>query len=160
VPESQGEDHRQIIELCAQLAAATDARDFPAIAALFTADGTLETVIPPNVMHGRAQIEAGLRERTSTGLAAQHLVTNHRYHVDGDRATGTSSFVMFRWPRSPLGEAGDDARAVLGPGALVVAHGGTYHDRLEQTPHGWRFSHRRIEIRWGPATLAADPDGR
>jgi ketosteroid isomerase-like protein len=159
VPESQSEDHRQIIELCAQLAAATDARDFPAIAALFTADGTLETVIPPNVMHGRAQIETGLRERTSSVLAAQHLVTNHRYDVDGDRADGTSSFVMFRWPRSPLAEAGD-AGAALGPGAAVVAHGGTYHDRLERTPCGWRFSQRRIEILWGPGTLAAGPDGR
>jgi hypothetical protein len=142
MPDSQSEDHRQIIELCARLAAATDARNFPAIAALFTADGTLETVIPPNVMHGQTQIEAGLRAHTSTVLAAQHLVTNHLYDVDRDRATGTSSFVMFRWPS---------------PGASVVAHGGTYHDRLERTPSGWRFSVRRIEILWGPGTLAGDP---
>ncbi len=156
--DPQGEDHRQIIELCARLAAATDARDFPAIAALFTADGTLETVIPPNVMHGRAQIEAGLQAHTSTVLAAQHLVTNHRYDVDDDGATGTSSFVMFRWPRQLPAGAGEGGGP--GPAAAVAAHGGTYHDRLERTPSGWRFSLRRIEILWGPGTLVADPGGR
>jgi len=152
MPETQGDDHRQIIELCTRLAAATDARDFPAIAALFTADGTLETVIPPNVMHGQAQIEAGLRAHTSTVLAAQHLVTNHRYDVDRDRAAGTSSFVMFRWPLQPPAEAGEGG--VPGQGAAVVAHGGTYHDRLDRTSSGWRFSLRRIEILWGPGALA------
>jgi SnoaL-like domain len=160
MPDFRAEDHRQIIELCTRLATATDARDFPAIAACFTADGALETVIPPNVMRGRAQIEAGLRARTSTVLAAQHLVTNHRYDVDGDRAAGTSSFVMFRWPRPPPAEARDGAGAAPGPGAPVVAHGGTYHDRLERTPHGWRFSQRRIEILWGPGTLATGPGAR
>jgi SnoaL-like domain len=153
--DSPGEDHRQIIELCTRLAMATDARDFPAIAACFTADGTLETVIPPNLMRGRPQIEAGLRTRASTVLAAQHLVANHLYDVDGDRAAGTSSFVMFRWPRIPPADAA--AEAGPGPRTEVVAHGGTYHDRLERTPQGWRFSLRRIEILWGPGTLHAGP---
>lgn len=160
MPDFRGDDHRQIVELCARLATATDARDFPAIAACFTDDATMETVIPPSVMRGRAQIEAGLRARTSTVLAAQHLVTNHLYDVDGDRAAGTSSFVMFRWPRPPRAEASDGTGAAPGPGAPVVAHGGTYHDRLERTSHGWRFSLRRIEILWGPGTLAADPGAR
>jgi ketosteroid isomerase-like protein len=160
MPDARREDHRQITELCSRLAAATDARDFRAIAACFTADGTLETVIPPNVMHGRAQIEAGLRERTSTVLAAQHLVTNHLYDVDGDRAAGTSSFVMFRWQRPAPAEAGDRAGTAPGSGPAVLAHGGTYHDRLERTPDGWRFSLRRIEILWGPGTLAAGSRAR
>jgi SnoaL-like domain len=140
------EDHRQIVELGARYAQATDARDFTAVAGCFTAGGTLETVIPPNLMQGRARIEADLQVKTSTVLAAQHLVTNHLYEIRGDEASGTASFVMFRWLKQPAAD---------GPACGAVAHGGTYHDWLVRTGQGWLFSRRRIEILWGPGTLTA-----
>jgi hypothetical protein len=128
-------DHVQILALCARFVTAVDARD-----------GTLETVIPPNVMRSRDEIESGLRARTSGTLAAQHLVTNHLYDIDGDEGVGTASFVMYRWPKPPAVARG------------VTAHGGTYFDRLARTERGWKFKHRRIEILWGPGVLtAADP---
>jgi hypothetical protein len=139
------EDHRQIVELGARYAQATDARNFTAVADCFTAEGTLETVIPPNVMHGRARIEANLQVTTSTVLAAQHLVTNHLYEIRGDEASGTASFVMFRWSKQLAADS-------------PVAHGGTYHDWLVRSGQGWLFSRRRIEILWGPGALTAPAD--
>jgi len=64
-------DQAQIVALCARFVAAVDARDFAAVADCFTSDGTLETVIPPNVMRSQDEIETGLRERTSSALAAR-----------------------------------------------------------------------------------------
>jgi ketosteroid isomerase-like protein len=139
-------DHQQIVELCARYALAVDARDFVRVADCFTVDGTLETVIPPNTMHGRDEIEKVLREATSRTLAAQHLVTNHHYAVDGDEASGTSSFVMYRWPKPP---------AVA---TTTIAHGGTYFDKLDRTERGWKLKHRRIEILWGPGVLTTPTD--
>jgi ketosteroid isomerase-like protein len=138
-------DHLQIVALCTRYAVAVDARDFADVADCFTSDGMLETVIPPNVMRGRDKIEAGLRARTSSTLAAQHLVSNHQYQVDGDEGAGTSSFVMHRWPKPPTIASG------------AIAHGGTYFDTLKRTERGWRLKQRRIEILWGPGVLAA-PD--
>jgi uncharacterized protein (TIGR02246 family) len=136
-------DHLQILALCARYAAAVDARDFAAVADCFTVDGTLETAVPPNLMHGRDAIETGLRAKTSRTLAAQHLVTNHLYAVDGNEATGEAAFVMYRWPKLSAADHG------------AVAHGGKYLDTLERTDRGWRLRHRRIEILWGPAVLMA-----
>jgi len=133
----------QIVELCSRYAVAVDARDFAAVARCFTSDGSLETALPHRIMHGREGIERVLAAQTSSSLSPQHLVTNHIYTVDGDSCTGTSSFVMFRWPRSPA--------AVTG----AVAHGGSYFDELERTVDGWRIKRRRIEILWGPAHFTA-----
>jgi len=135
-------DRQQISELCTRYASAVDARDFAGVADCFTHDGSLETALPPRTMRGREEIERVLATQTSTVLAAQHIVTNHSYTVDGDTGTGTSSFVMYRWPR---------AQERPGPPA---AHGGTYIDRLERTAGGWKIQHRRIEILWGPGELA------
>jgi ketosteroid isomerase-like protein len=135
-------DRQQITELCTRYASAVDARDFAGVANCFTHDGSLETALPPRTMRGREEIERVLATQTSTVLAAQHIVTNHAYTVDGDTGAGTSSFVMFRWPT---------AQELPGSPA---AHGGTYIDRLERTAGGWKIKHRRIEILWGPGEFA------
>lgn len=135
-------DRQQIAELCTRYASAVDARDFAGVANCFTHDGSLETALPPRTMRGREEIERVLATQTSTVLAAQHLVTNHAYTVDGNSGLGTSSFVMFRWPRT---------QERPGPPA---AHGGAYFDRLERTTDGWKIKHRRIEILWGPGEFA------
>ena len=151
VPDARSpQDYSLIIELGARYAQATDARDFTAVADCFTDDGTLETVIPPNLMQGRARIEEGLQANTSTVLAAQHLVTNHLYEIRGDEASGTASFVMFRWPKRP---------AAGGSVTGAVAHGGIYHDWLVRTGQGWLFARRQIEILWGPGALDGPEDG-
>jgi ketosteroid isomerase-like protein len=136
-------DRQQITELCTRYASAVDARDFAAVANCFTQDGALETALPPQIMNGREEIARVLAAQTSTALAAQHLVTNHSYTVDGDTGAGISSFVMFRWPK---------ARDQPGPPA---AHGGEYIDRLQRTADGWKIKHRRIQILWGPGEFAS-----
>jgi ketosteroid isomerase-like protein len=135
-------DRQQIAELCTRYASAVDARDFAGVADCFTRDGSLETALPPRIMRGREEIERVLATQTSTVLAAQHLVTNHSYTVDGDAGVGTSAFVMFRWPKEQEW-----------PGPLA-AHGGAYIDLLERTADGWKIKHRRIEILWGPGEFA------
>lgn len=135
-------DRQQIAELCTRYASAVDARDFAEVAKCFTEDGSLETALPPQTMNGRDEIERVLRAQTSSSLAAQHLVTNHFYAVDGDTSVGTSSFVMFRWPKG---------KELAG---LTTAHGGAYNDQLERTADGWKIKRRRIKILWGPGEFA------
>lgn len=140
-------DRLQITDLCTRYASAVDARDFAEVARCFTDDGSLETALPPRTMHGRDEIERVLGDQTSTVLAAQHVVTNHSYTVSGDTGAGTSSFVMFRWPKT---------QELPGPPA---AHGGAYIDRLERTGDGWKIKHRRIEILWGPGEFTTPGNG-
>jgi hypothetical protein len=87
----------QIAALCVRFATEVDMRNWEAVADCFTPDGTLETVLPPAVMHGRDEIERSLRASAEPGLSAQHLVANHSYEITGERATGHTSFTMFRW---------------------------------------------------------------
>jgi hypothetical protein len=125
----------QIEALCVRFATEVDARNWGAVADCFTPDGTLETVLPPAVMHGREEIERSLRASAVPGLSAQHLVANHNYELNGEWATGRTSFTMFRW------ESGDTPPP-------AVPYGGVYNDVLLHTDAGWRIAERRITILW------------
>jgi ketosteroid isomerase-like protein len=125
----------EIAALCVHFATEVDARNWDAVAACFTPDGTLETVLPPAVMRGHEEIERSLRASAVPGLSAQHLVANHTYEVSGEWAKGRTSFTMFRW------EAGDTP-------PRAAAYGGVYNDVLRHTDAGWRIAERRITILW------------
>jgi hypothetical protein len=125
----------QIAALCVRFATEVDMRNWEAVADCFTPDGTLETVLPPAVMHGRDEIERSLRASAEPGLSAQHLVANHSYEITGERATGHTSFTMFRW------YGGDTPPP-------AVPYGGVYNDVLRHTDAGWRIAERRITILW------------
>jgi len=127
----------EIAALCVRFATEVDARSWKAVADCFTPDGTLETVLPPAVMHGRDEIERSLRASEVPGLSAQHLVANHSYEIDGEAATGHTSFTMFRW------ESGDGDTP-----PPAVPYGGVYNDRLRRTDAGWLIVERRIRILW------------
>jgi ketosteroid isomerase-like protein len=125
----------EIAALCVRFASEVDKRNWAAVADCFTPDGTLETVLPPAVMHGRAEIEQSLRASAVPGLSAQHLVANHSYELKGEGATGHTSFTMFRW------ESGETPPP-------AVPYGGVYNDVLRRTDNGWRIAERRITILW------------
>jgi uncharacterized protein (TIGR02246 family) len=132
-----------IRDLVAAYAHAADAGRFDEVAALFTADGVLET--PDHVEHrGRDAISAFLRG-TGSDLARatavpliRHHVSNLRLAVTGpDDATGAAYFLVFT-------ERGPD-------------HWGRYRDRYARRDTGWLFAHRRVRLDgYAPGGWAAE----
>lgn len=74
------DDRTALLEALAELAAATDAKDWTSIGAAFTEDAHGYGV------RGRAAIVARMREHLGGCGPTQHLLGNHRCRVDGDTA--------------------------------------------------------------------------
>ena len=98
---------------------------------MFTTEAVLETG------NGR---RVGLDEiRTAMqGLhryeATDHQVGASTFAIDGDRAAGTVECEAHHWSTNDSGHRTDRVMTI------------TYHDRYEQTPAGWRLTHRRLDI--------------
>jgi len=73
----------------------------------------------------------------------QHFVTNFQYVSFPDTASGSCSFLAYRWQ----GDADS-------PAATLVM-GGTYRDRLMRCPEGWLFEERHIIINWHRGWVAS-----
>ena len=116
-----------IEELSHMYAAAVDARDWDAGAALFTEDGVLVVPDPPehlgpiHASHGRAEIRAALAELEATdrtrhevtGVGANGRVACVAHHVMGERCTD--------WHLH-------------------------YVDEYRESAEGWRISRRELHI--------------
>ena len=111
--------------------AAVRSRAGDAVDGVFTTAAVLETG------NGR---RVGLDEiRTAMqGLhryeATDHQVGASTFAIDGDRATGTVECEAHHWSTNDSGHRTDPVMTI------------TYHDRYEQTPAGWRLTHRRLDI--------------
>jgi ketosteroid isomerase-like protein len=116
---------------------ALDAGDCAGLAALFTEVGCWHGA--SGRATGRKAIEDLLRAGTVPGIGAeQHVVANADVHVEGDRASACSTFLVL---------AGADA-------APVVRLVGEYVDDLARTPDGWRFVRRTARVTMPPRPLA------
>lgn len=122
------DDRAALVELLADLAAATDARDWSAIAALLTDDAVAYGARGPAAVVERMQAHLG-------GVGAtQHLLGNHRVRVDGDGARTLSYGRVHHVGAGPM--AGSYYECL-----------GEYDDRWVRTATGWRISRRHFEIR-------------
>jgi ketosteroid isomerase-like protein len=145
-------------------AAAVDALDGEAFAALFTGDGELWVPDPsrgpePTVCRSGAD---RLR-RIPSGLARYH-VTHHRvgpaeYVVTGDSATGEVTGVAHHLtasvadpadpshPADPAHPTGAPSASAAGPGVDTVWFL-RYEDRYRRGDDGWRIARRSLHLRW------------
>lgn len=128
-------DRLEILELCARYTHTGNAHDAEGHGATFTRDGVLETVDPDGkpiagwVMRGPDEVAALVRR---SPVGAIEITTDPVVEVDGDVATGTSSFLFGM--RSP------DRRR------FRVVTTGRYADRFERTREGWRIRHRTVHL--------------
>lgn len=121
-------------------AAAVDARDPDAFAALFAEDGVL--VRPGGEpLRGRAAIRDAYARRPATRIT-RHLVSNQRVKFeDGGRTARVHSQVVL-WGGEENDAAGPQGRPAKGP---LVA--GEFDDRLRCTEEeGWRIAERRASF--------------
>ena len=125
--------------LLARLAYATDEGSLDDYVACFTDDAELivddpRIAVPGSeAVRGSEEIRAAAAQRRAGGSAGpgshkRHIVNTIVVHVDGDSASSTASWLLFR-----------DADDV--PGLLGV---GQYRDRLRYDAHGWRIERRVI----------------
>lgn len=125
-------------QLLLRAAAAADASDAPALAALFSPDATLVRPGRPPI-HGRSAIQASYAQRPAERLT-RHLLTNILVEVTGpDRARATSAVLLWSGHRDdPPGPHGRpaDAQQVLGQ----------FDDLLLRTPEGWRIHERHASF--------------
>lgn len=117
-----------LVELLAAFAAATDARDWETIASLLTDDAVAYGARGPAAVVERMQAHLG-------GVGStQHLLGNHRTHVDGDEARTLTYGRVHH----------------VGAGPKVGSYYeclGDYDDRWVRSAGSWRISRRHFEIR-------------
>ena len=133
----------QIRDLVAAYAHCADSGRFDELAALFAADGVLET--PDGRQHtGSDAVRAflggtktQLAAATATPLIRHHVSTLHIVVTQRDEATGAAYFFV-------VTERGPD-------------HWGRYRDRYVLRDGHWRFAHRRVRLDgWAPNSWVAE----
>ncbi len=77
--------------------------------------------------------------------ATQHLVVNREITVDGDRARSRAAFL-------------NPNRLRVDGVVRVFTCGGSYHDRLERRPEGWRIVRRVEDTLWWTDPIPGLPD--
>jgi ketosteroid isomerase-like protein len=124
------EDIQEISALFMSYRRTLDEREFAAYAELFAPDG--EWAGNLGSFKGPAAIKQMLDDSVGTAFGIEagddfHLVANPDIHVDGDRATASSTWAFVK-------RDGDDR-----PQLSLLGH---YTDVLARTPEGWRFVRR------------------
>jgi ketosteroid isomerase-like protein len=127
------EDRWAITQVLQGYGTAIDALDFDTLAALFTADATVEYGGHP-AMIGGAETAAWLREHTRHTAWHQHMVTVMKVEIDGDEAATLTYFIAHAVPKTNS--------------ETVRLSVGEYRDRLRRTTDGWRICQRRQSTGW------------
>ena len=122
------DDRTALVELLAEFAAATDARDWDTIASLLTDDAVAYGA------HGPAAVVARMEAHLGGVGPTHHLLGNHRVRVDGDEAH------TLTYGRVHHVGAGTMA-------GLFYECLGDYEDHWVRTTAGWRMTRRHFEIR-------------
>ena len=112
---------------------------------VFTPDATLDYLTSGGIKGTIAEIKQWFTEVLPIFTVRQHLVTNHRITVDGDRAESES--YLFNPMILPVNET-----------ERVVFVGGGYRDQLVRMNEGWRIA-ERVEIHGWSHNWPGAPDG-
>ena len=118
-------DCARLIALYANL---NDEARWDEVAALYTEGGLMTRPTAPDApIVGRSAILAAFQSRPPR--KTRHVCSNVVIDVDSPTsARGTSAMILFTETGNPLA--------------------GSFHDRFELTPDGWRFSERRGSLAW------------
>lgn len=125
------QDCERLIKLYVNL---NDARDWPAVAALYTDDARFARPSKPDeFIEGREAILASLLARPAR--AQRHVIANTVVDVeDADHARAFSVIVLY------MGDAAEEGEPpAMDPKSPLV---GTFADKLVRTREGWRFAER------------------
>lgn len=135
-------DKLAITELVTRYAALTDAADWKAVAALYTADGRMSRpTAPDDFIEGREAIVEAFEARPRRH--ARHIVANVLVTLQApDQARATSQILLFN-----AAAAADGGLPIQSAAPPLV---GTYEDRLTRTADGWRFVERRGSLDFRP----------
>lgn len=118
----------EISRLITRFGLLNDAADWPAVAAMFTADARFVRPAGGDPVIGRDAILASFASRPPR--KSRHVITNIVVDVtSADAASAQSVMLLFA---GPAGEASAASPALVGG----------FRDRLERTADGWRFAER------------------
>ncbi|GAB3477144.1 hypothetical protein GCM10027440_11210 [Nocardiopsis coralliicola] len=142
-------DRADIVGVQLRYATGTDTRDWALFRSCFTDEVEIDFSDsfgqPPARMPADAWV-AATAPRMESFTATQHMITNPVVVFDGDDRAICTSYVQAAHHR-PGGPGGSEA----------VVHG-TYTNRFERTPQGWRIAAVRLTVHWmtGNAGLFAE----
>jgi len=121
-------DREKIKELTYEYGLAIEAQDAERMAALFTADGSVDfSSLGRGVIKGRENLKEFYR--STWPLKVKPFFTNHVIRIQGTKATGVCSL---------------ENRATRGDQSLIGA--GRLHDEYEKVNGEWKFTSRRVEM--------------
>lgn len=137
------EDRLAIIELVGQLSLTIDAKNWDAMAQLFTDtvyhDRTSLTGGEPYTAPV-AQFVEGWRQTLEPMDAVHHQITNHVVSLDGDEATCTANM------------QGTHVLANASGGPMWTV-GGRHLYQLKRTPDGWRIAGLTFTLQWATGNM-------
>lgn len=128
-------------------ALAIDTRDWPLLASLFAPDASLDYTASGGPSGPRDDVLDWLQSTLPGLTLTQHLLTNRRIRVTGDRAKARSELF------NPLlfDNQGNTAAVLLG---------GVYEDRLERRDGRWQIVERTHRTTWTAGPFPAKvPEG-
>jgi 3-phenylpropionate/cinnamic acid dioxygenase small subunit len=123
-------DRLEIEDLLIRYCAAIDAKEFDRLDEVFTADATIDYTRSGGIRDEYPAVRSWLAKALAPFQVVQHLVTNVRVEIDGDRARSVSYFF------NPMGLPRQDG------GVDTFFCGGIYRDQLLRTERGWRITER------------------
>ena len=123
-------DRLEIEDLMNRYCAAIDTRNFDLLDEVFTADATIDYTRSGGIRDAYPVVKTWLEKALAPFRVVQHLVTNVRVELDGDRARSVCYFF------NPMGLPREDG------GVNTFFCGGIYRDQLLRTERGWRITER------------------
>lgn len=115
---------------------ALDTREFEKLREIFLEDCT--ALYGPRELLGVQAVMDRCRQALAPLDASQHMVTNHRINIDGDRATSRCYFhAQHVRGAAAVGDAS--------PNFIVAGH---YNDDLVRSADGWRIQRRVLVSTW------------
>jgi SnoaL-like domain len=152
-PSDRRSDEDQLRALSVEYAAAADGRDGERFAALFTDRGALVVPNYPDDLRPVITRSGGDTLRQVPELLRRydrtfHQLSNHRYAVDGDDATGEVLCVAHHASTPEGGDPGNPTDTVW----FI-----RYRDTYRRTRSGWRFARRELHLQWVEEHPVAGP---
>jgi 3-phenylpropionate/cinnamic acid dioxygenase small subunit len=120
-------EQQAVVDVLVRCAAAFDARDWPSLDSVFTAD------VDAYGAQGREAVVTTIRSFLGGCGPSQHLLGNYDVTVSGDSAR---SVCKARVLHVGAGDRADRTYECCG----------NYHDELVRTPEGWRLRRRNFEV--------------
>jgi ketosteroid isomerase-like protein len=125
-------DERDILRLNAQYNWACYDRDADAYAGCFVENGVYESGNSGSRNEGREALRNGIIAAKNSAWLMGHVTADSVIDVNGDNATQKVFVLLYRR------ESADGENSFFASG--------TYTDRLQRTPEGWRYVHRTSYI--------------